>query len=155
MEMQENELLSLVEKWTEILRIKNNWDVKLELLSDSSFRKTGDIKIDCDDRKAILIINQAGPNWENPEETICHELLHLKMYPLDQFTESMITSMFEDGTTASNLAYTNFFLNLEITVEELTKCFIGAYGENKSLTYGRCKSKKSFNELFDRLNNLE
>ncbi|MCC8106111.1 MAG: hypothetical protein LIO99_08940 [Clostridiales bacterium] len=155
MEMQENELLSLVEKWTEILRIKNNWDVKLELLSDSSFHKTGDIKIDCDDRKAILIINQAGPNWENPEETICHELLHLKMYPLDQFTESLITSMFEDGTTASNLAYTNFFLNLEITVEELTKCFIGAYGENKSLTYGRCKSKKSFNELFDGLNNLE
>ena len=153
--MGEKELLNLVEKWTEILRIKNNWDVRLELLSDPSFRKTGDIKIDCDDRKAILIINQAGPTWGNPEETICHELLHLKMYPLDQFTESLITSTFEDGTVASNMAYTNFFLNLEITVEELTKCFIGAFGENKNLSFGRCRSKKSFNELFDGLNNLE
>ncbi|MCD7833841.1 MAG: hypothetical protein LUH00_07625, partial [Lachnospiraceae bacterium] len=95
------------------------------------------------------------PNCGNPEEIICHELLHLKMYPLDQFTESMIMSTFEDGTTASNMAYTNFFMNLEITVEELTKCFISAFGENKILSFGRCRSKKSFNELFDGLNNLE
>ena len=153
--MSESEIQRLLEKWMEILRIKNNWDVKLDLRSDPSFPKTGDIKIDCDDRKAILILNQAGPNWGNPEETICHELLHLKMYPLDQFTESMITSTFEEGTAASNLAYTNFFLNLEITVEELTKCFLAAFGEDKTLSYGRCESKKSFEELFDGLNNLE
>ncbi len=153
--MWDNELYGLVEKWTDILRIRNNWDIQLELFSDPSYSKTGDIKIDCDDRKAILILNQAGPNWENPEEIICHELLHLKMYPLDQVTESLITSTFKEGTNASNLAYTNFFMNLEITVEELTKCFIGAFGENKSLSYGRCKKKKSFDELFDGLNNLE
>ncbi|MCD7888662.1 MAG: hypothetical protein LUG23_01830 [Oscillospiraceae bacterium] len=152
--MPETEIQRLLEKWMEILRIKNNWDVKLDLRSDLSFPKTGDIKIDCDDRKAILILNQAGPNWGNPEETICHELLHLKMYPLDQFTESMITSTFEDGTAASNLAYTNFFLNLEITVEELTKCFLAAFGEDKTLSFSRCESKKSFEELFEGLNNL-
>lgn len=152
--MPETEIRRLLEKWMEILRIKNNWDVKLNLRSDPSLPKTGDIKIDCDDRKAILILNTAGPNWGNPEETICHELLHLKMYPLDQFTESMITSTFEDGTAASNLAYINFFLNLEITVEELTKCFLAAFGEGKALSYGRCESRKSFEELFDGLNNL-
>lgn len=152
--MTEPEIQCLLEKWTEILRIKNNWDVKLDLRSDPSFPKTGDIEIDCDDRKAILILNQAGQNWGNPEETICHELLHLKMYPLNQFTESMITSTFEDGTAASNLAYTNFFLNLEITVEELTKCFLSAFGEGKTLSYGRCEGRKSFEELFEGLKKL-
>ncbi len=76
------------------------------------------------------------------------------MYPLDQFTESMILVNYEDGSNAQNLAYYNFFTNLEMTVEELTKCYIGAFGDNKELSYGRCKSKKSFNELYDGLSSL-
>ncbi len=87
----------IFDKWIRILRIENNWDVKLELISDENFNKTGDIRIDCDDRKAIVMINAPNPRNENLEEAICHELLHLKMYPLDQFTESLINSAFEDG----------------------------------------------------------
>ena len=44
-------------KWLDILRLINNWDIKLELINDDSFKKTGDFKIDPDDRKAILMIN--------------------------------------------------------------------------------------------------
>lgn len=29
------------------------------------------------------------------------------------------------------------------------------FGDNKELSYGRCKKQKSYNELFDGLNNLE
>ena len=138
----------IFDKWIRILRIENDWDVKLELISDESFNETGDIRIDCDDRKAIVMINAANPRNENLEEVICHELLHLKMYPLDQFTESLINSAFEDEDKGKNLAYINFFTTLEITVEELTKCYLGAFGDNKKLSYGRCK-ERSYNELFD------
>ena len=38
-----------------------------------------------------------------------HELMHIKMYPLDQVTESLITSHFEEGTPAWDFAYRQFF----------------------------------------------
>jgi len=131
------------------------WDVKLELVEDISWSKTGDIKIDCDDRKAILMLNVNNPKHENLEEVIVHELIHLKMYPLDQVTESLIQNSFEEGSIASNFAYQQFFIALEQTVEEITKCFLLEFGDNRELSYGRCKSMKSFNELYDGLRSIK
>jgi len=82
-------------------------------------------------------------------------LMHLKMYPLDQVTESLIINNYEEGSKAYNLAYHHFFTTLEQTVEEMTKCFLLEFGENKTLSYGRCNKQKSFNELYDGLQNLE
>ena len=117
--------------------------------------ENGDIKIDCDDRKAIVYLNVAAPKQENPEEVVLHELMHLKMYPLDQVTESLIESAFEEGSEASDFAYRQFFTTLEQTVEELTKCFLLEFGENRELSFGRCARNRSFNELYDGLKNLE
>ena len=141
--------------WCEKLRLTPGWEVKLEWVEDPEWRKTGDFKIDCTDRKAILMLNAANPKQENLEEVMVHELMHLKLYPLDQVTESLITSHFEEGTPAWNFAYRQFFESLEITVEELAKCFLLEFGENKELSFGRCAGEKSFNELYDGLNNLE
>lgn len=143
------------EKWLNILRIKNQWDVKLEMVSDPEFKKTGDFKIDCDDRKAILLLNERNPRQENFEEVIVHERLHLKLYPLDQITEGLTYSNYEEGSKAFDFAYAQFMTSLEITVEELTKCFLMQYGDNKELSYGRCKDMKSFDELFDGLKPLK
>lgn len=46
-------------------------------------------------------------------------------------------------------------MTLEQTVEELTKCFLLEFGENKQLSYGRCDKRKSFNDLYDGLSNIE
>lgn len=145
----------LFDKYIQKLRITPAWDVKLEFVEDPSWRKTGDFKIDCDDRKAILMLNAVNPKQEVLEEVIIHELMHIKMYPLDQVTESLITSCFEEGSAASNFAYQQFFTTLEQTVEELTKCFLFEFGENKELSFGRCKRTKSFNDLYDGLNNID
>ena len=153
--MQKNEIQHLVDKYSAKLRITPIWDVKLELVEDPTWRKTGDIKIDCDDRKAILMLNALNPKQENLEEVIVHELMHLKMYPLDQITESLITSTFEEGTAAQNFAYQQFFAALEQTVEELTKCFLLEIGENRDLSFGRCAKKKSFDELYNGLKELK
>ena len=144
----------LFHKWIEILRLKNIWDIKLELVDDENFRKTGDFKVDPDDRKAILMLNSTNPKQENMEEVIIHELLHLKLYPLDQLTEGLIDGHYCPDTAEYNTIYTQFMTMLEQTVEELTKCFLLQYGDNKELSYGRCKTMKSFNELYDGLKSL-
>ena len=56
---------------------------------------------------------------------------------------------------AWDFAYRQFFTSLEITVEELAKCFLLEFGEDRELSFGRCAREKSFNELYDGLNNLE
>ena len=103
----------------------------------------------------MFLLNIANPRQENPEEVICHELMHLKMYPLDQVTESLIVNAFEEGSPASNFAYQQFFTALEQTVEELAKCFLLEFGDNRELSFGRCKGKKSFNELYDGLKSIK
>ncbi len=153
--MTRDEISDIFDKYCRKLRIIPMWDVKLELVEDISWSKTGDIKIDCDDRKAILMLNVNNPKHENLEEVIVHELIHLKMYPLDQVTESLIQNSFEEGSIASNFAYQQFFIALEQTVEEITKCFLLEFGDNKELSYGRCKSMKSFNELYDGLRSIK
>ena len=111
--------------------------------------------LDCSDRKAVLLLNAVKPKQENLEEVIIHELMHIKMYPLDQVTESLIVNTFEEGTPAYNFAYQEFFEALEQTVEELAKCFLLEFGEDKEFSYGRCSKKKSFNELYDGLKDIE
>lgn len=101
------------------------------------------------------MLNRANPKQENLEEIIVHELMHLKMYPLDQVTESLITSNFPEGAPGRSFAYTQFFTALEQTVEELAKCFLLEFGENRELSFGRCRSGKSFLELYEGLDNLE
>ena len=141
-------------KWIQILRLENNWDIKLELITEDSFQKSGDIKIDPTDRKAILMLNAGNPKQENFEEVIVHELLHLKLYPLDQLTEGLIDGHYQMGTPEYNVIYGQFMMMLEQTVEELTKCFLLQYGDDKRLSYGRCASVKSYNELYDGLKSL-
>lgn len=138
--------------WVSKLRLHNQWDITLELVTDDNFKKTGDFKVDPDDRKAVLLLNANNPHKLNLEEVIVHELLHLKLYPLDQITESLIESHYKEGTNEHTFVYTQFMTSLEQTVEELTKCFLLEHGENKSLSYGRVKNTKGFNALFDGLN---
>lgn len=152
---QREKLRERFDYWTKKLRLTSGWDVKLEWVDDPQWPKTGDFKIDCDDRKAILMLNAANPKQENLEEVIVHELMHLKLYPLDQVTESLIVSNFEEGTPAWDFAYRQFFTSLEITVEELAKCFLLEFGEDRALSFGRCAGEKSFNELYDGLNSLD
>ena len=176
--MQTRETLQLLfEKWIKKLRLTPDRDIHLEWVEDPAWRKTADFKIDCDDRKAIILLNAAEIDRENMEEMIVHELMHLKLYPLDQITESLIVSNFEEGTqgydfayrcfTISSLlthilgtqgydfAYRCFFTALEQTVEEPAKCFLLEFGQNKELSFQRCSTTKSFTELYEGLKPIE
>ena len=150
---QEN-LQPIFDKWLARLRLTESWDVRLELVEDPAFTKTGDFKVAPTDRKAILLLNARNPRQENPEEVICHELMHLKLYPLDQLTETLIDSHYQEGSPERSAMYTQFMVMLETTVEEMTKCWLAAVGEDTELSYGRCRGMKSFNELYEGLKPL-
>ena len=152
--MDREHVTALFDKYCKKLRITPVWDVKLEFVEDPSWSKTGDFRIDCDDRKAVLQLNAANPKQENLEEVILHELMHIKMYPLDQVTESLIVNTFKEGTPAQDFAYQQFFTALEQTVEELAKCFLLEFGEEREFSYGRCSGMKSFNDLYDGLKSI-
>lgn len=154
MSMNRAHIQALFEKWCQKLRVVPAWDIRLEFVEDPDWRKTGDFKVDCDDKKAVLMLNAANPKQENLEEVIVHELLHLKLYPLDQMTEALIVSSFEEGTPAWEFAYRQFFTALEQTVEELAKCYLLEFGENKEFSFGRCKGMRSYDELFAGLKSL-
>ena len=149
------EIQQLFDKWIKKLRLVPDWDIVLEWVEDPEWRKTGDFKVDCDDKKAVILLNAVNPKQENIEEVLVHELMHLKLYPLDQVTEALIKSNFEEDTPGYNLAYYGFFSTLEQTVEELTKCYLLEFGENKELSFGRCRRQKTFTELYEGLSNIE
>lgn len=153
--LERDYVMPILNKWTDILRLKNQWDLDIILVDDEAFDKTGDIKIDITDKKALVYLNQRNPRNENIEEVIVHELLHLKLYPLDQLTETLINNHYDDTSSEYQVMYEQFMISLEITVEELTKCFIEKTGDDTRLSFGRVKEMKSFNDLFEGLNNLE
>ena len=62
------EVQALFDKWVKKLRLVPSWDIRLEWVEDPEWRKTGDFKIDCDDKKAIILLNGANPKQENMEE---------------------------------------------------------------------------------------
>lgn len=137
MKFDEKELDKFLRKWQEILRLRD-WDIKYEIVN-KEWRKTGDIKIDMDDRKAILMINNYNPKQTNLEALIIHELLHLKLWGMDQMIEGLIYSVFgkDEQDPKLNFAYTQFMTLLESTTEDLSKSFLTLGGDNKEISFGR------------------
>ena len=131
-----NRLEELINKWQDILRLRD-WDIKLKIV-ETEWRKSGDIKIDMDDKKAVMLINNK-PKSENLEELVVHELLHLKLWGMDQMLEGFIIQTFgeSEGDPKREFAMNQFFILLESTVEDLAKAFLKANNCQEELSFGR------------------
>lgn len=137
MDINEKDLEKFLNKWQDILRLRD-WDIKYELVN-VEWRKTGDIKIDTTDRKAILLINNFNPKQNNLEALVIHELLHLKLWGMDQMIEQLMYTVFgqDEEDPKFNFVYDQFMHLLETTVEDLSKGFLTVGGENKEISFGR------------------
>lgn len=134
--VNKEEIEKHLQKWQEILRLRD-WDIKLFIV-ETEWRKSGDIKIDLDDKKAVLMINKY-PKSRNLEELVIHELLHLKLFRMDMMTEDLFNIVYgenEDDPKRS-FAYSQYMLTLESTVEDLAKGFLAIGGNDKDLSFGR------------------
>jgi len=141
----EGELNKFLHKWQKILRL-SDWDIKLELVT-KEWRKTGDVKIDLSNKVAIVLINNHNPKATNIESIIIHELLHIKLWGMDQMIESLLQCVYGDDVTdpKHSFAYTQFMELLEATTEDLTKGYVELGADDKSISYGRIQ-KEADNE---------
>ena len=123
-------------RWQDILRLRD-WDIVVKIVR-TKWRKSGDIKIDLEDKKAVLLINHA-PKCANLEELVIHELLHLKLYRMDQMLEDLLSIVYgaKEDDPKREFVYTQFMVALESTVEDLTKGYLSAAGSRDSLSFGR------------------
>jgi hypothetical protein len=140
MAVSSEEISKLLSKWQAILRLRD-WDIQVRIVK-TKWRKSGDIKIDMDDKKAVMLINNK-PKTTNLEELVIHELLHLKLYGMDQMLENLLVSVFgDDGDDPKRkFAMHQFFILLESTVEDLTKGFLTAAETEENLCFGRLEDE--------------
>jgi len=131
-------LRNLLTKWQDILRLRD-WDIKVEL-ADAKWRKSGDIKMDAEDKKAIMLVNE-NPKSDNLEELVVHELLHLKLWDMDQMIEMLINLVYgeDERDPKREFAHAQFMRTLESTVEDLTKGYLAASGCREELSFGRMR----------------
>ena len=134
-----NEVTEILNRWKAVLRLQD-WDIGLEIV-DAEWRKTGDIKIDMDDRQAILMISSSNVNDYTLEKLVIHELLHLKLYCLDQMLEQLLFGVYgEDRNDPGfQFAYGQFMTNLESTVEDLAKGFSQLADPEREISWGRVR----------------
>ena len=140
MNLDEDEVAEHLNKWQNILRLRD-WDIMIKIVK-SKWRKSGDIKIDLEDKKAVLLLNYA-PKCENLEELIIHELLHLKLYGMDQMIEDLLSIVYgkKEKNPKREFAITQFMILLESTVEDLTKGYLTAIKSQEPLSFGRLRKQ--------------
>ncbi|NQU66666.1 MAG: hypothetical protein HQ510_01865 [Candidatus Marinimicrobia bacterium] len=132
METCENTIIIFLQKWQDILRLRD-WEISV-VLADKDWRKSGDIKIDQDNKLAALMINQ-NLNYSHLEAVVIHELVHLKLWGMDQMIEDLMSSVYgsDKEDPKHSFAYGEFMGILESTTQDLTKALISATGEERKM----------------------
>ena len=127
MPVDEDGILQLIGKWKPVLSL-SDWDIRAVVVRNE-WRKSGDVKIDLSNSMAAVLVRH-DLNPGNLEEVVVHELLHLKLYALDQFIEESLNALY--GTDLEepgrNLAQGFFMHELETAVQDLTRALLSATG---------------------------
>jgi hypothetical protein len=141
MSVDRREVEKHLRKWQDILRLRD-WDIAVKMVG-TKWRKSGDVKVDLDNKKAILLINKNPRTCRNIEELVVHELLHLKLYGMDQMIDSLLSAVYgsKEDDAKREFAYTQFMVLLESTVEDLTKGYLTAIGSEEALSFDRIQKE--------------
>ncbi len=139
-EVNEKEVGEHLARWQGILRLRD-WDIKVRIVR-TKWRKSGDIKIDLDDKKAVLLVNHQPrcEKLEELEEVVVHELLHVKLYGMDQMIDQLLSLVYgQKNNPKLEFAQTQFMTLLESTTEDLTKGYLEVAKHQKALSFGRLR----------------
>ena len=117
------------------------WNLKLEFI-EYDWKNTGNVKVDMDNKTAIVYLNIFNPKCENLEEVMIHELCHVKLWKLDLYCESLLDATFNDKKSKEyKFGYNQFMSALEQTTQEIAKTYTKLLAKNKNLSYNRCKER--------------
>lgn len=124
----------------------DDWNLKLEFV-ETDWKNTGNVKVDMDNKTAIVYLNVFNPKCENLEEVIIHELCHIKMWKLDLYCESLLDATFDDKQSKEyKFGYNQFMSALEQTTQEFAKTYTKWLARDKRLSVNRCKTRMEFRE---------
>jgi len=124
--IDQDSIRAKVKHLQDILRLRE-WDIDC-MVVDKPWRKNGDVKIDTPNRLATVMIS-ASLDPACLEEVVVHELLHIKLYGLDQMIEYLIDILCGDDEDARKALNYGFFMEmLESTTEDLAKGYLTAAG---------------------------
>ena len=140
--MTEKKILeNTLEKWQNILKLQD-WDIKLHFV-EKEWRKSGDIKIDECNKEAVVMLNCVNPRVKNTEEVILHELLHLKLWNMDQLIERLINGLYgtDESDPRREMIYEEFMITLEKTTQDLTRGYMSLGGEEAGPSFGYVEEK--------------
>ncbi len=123
-----------------------HWNLSLEFV-EKDWKNTGNVKVDMDNKTAIVFLNVFNPKCENLEEVMIHELCHIKMWKVDLFCESLLDSTFEDKNSKEyKFGYNQFMSALEQTTQEFAKTYTKLLAKNRNLSLNRCSERMPFRE---------
>jgi hypothetical protein len=149
--ISQRELKRHLKKWQPILRLKD-WDIRLQMVPEK-WRKFGDMKIDLDNRQAVLMVNRRPYTASDVdlEGLVVHELLHIKLHALGTMLEELLDAVYGNRRhdAKRGFAFTRYMLELESTVEDLTRSHLAAAGRRRPVSFGRIRREVEA-ELDDR-----
>ena len=137
-EITKENIETIVSKWQKILRLQD-WDISVQIV-ENEWRKSGDVKIDIDNKMAILLINK-NPKCENLVELVIHELLHIRLWPMDQMIEELLDIVYgKENSKQKDFGVSQFMGTLESTVQDLTKGYV-ELSNSGQLSLGRLRKE--------------
>jgi len=121
-----NKLNSLLKKWQKKLLL-TDWDLSLEFVDfirkphqSKNFKQRGDFKADITKKKAIILMAK-NPPQDDEEYTLLHEMIHILVWNLDNYTEETILKKYKYYGNVHG----EYLGKLEDLVHHLTKILLG------------------------------
>ena len=127
-------------KWKPLLSL-SDWDIR-PIVVKQEWRKSGDVKIDESNRMAaVMIRSDLDPAFL--EQVVVHELLHIKLWGLDQMIEESLNALFgeKDSEGKRNFAHGQFMNELETTTQDLTRALLEASGFHGDFLFDRVQKQ--------------
>ena len=112
-------LNKILKKWKKNFQL-DDWQIILKItdFKRKDFKQSGDIKINLNNKKAILLMTNKP--FRNEESTIIHELIHLLLWKYDTFSEKIILKNCKEFKGD----HIQYMKELENTVAKLTNIFL-------------------------------
>ena len=138
--IDEETISDCLAKWKPLLSL-SDWDIR-PVVVRKEWRKSGDVKIDSSNRMAALMV-RFDLNPAYLEQIVVHELLHIKLWGLDQMIEESLNALFdeEDSEGKRYFAQGQFMEELETTTQDLTKALLGAGGFEGDYLFNRVRKQ--------------
>lgn len=138
--VDEKMISEYLDKWKPLLSL-SDWDIR-PVIVKKEWRKSGDVKVDSSNRMAaVMIKSDLDPAYL--EEVVVHELLHIKLWGLDQMIEESLNALFDENDSEGKRYYAQgqFMEELETTTQDLTRALLNASGFKGDYLFNRVQKQ--------------